>query len=110
MKKKLDGAEWKNAAGTKTHLELTWHSWKDKLPPAYQEIYIIIQLENGFYPVTGEFLDPKNFQYVRFNQPVLPDCYLKSDDGWRLHLWAKAKRMKHAPIPSTKNSKRRRNS
>ena len=32
VKPKLEGAEWINAAGTKTYFELEWHSWNDKLP------------------------------------------------------------------------------
>lgn len=96
-----------NMVGKKTFLELEWKSWKKELPPAYCQIFVILRLDKGYFPVTAEFLDPENFKVVKFDDFTLPDCYLESNEGWRLHAWAKLKRI-DAPATSKKSPKRRR--
>jgi hypothetical protein len=98
--------EFANVIGTTTFLKLDWKSWKDELPPAYQQIFVILRLDKGYYPVTAEFLDPKNFKVVKFDDFTLPDCYLESKEGWRLHAWAKLKKI-DAPLDSQKSPRRR---
>jgi hypothetical protein len=98
--------EFANVVGNTIFLKLEWKSWEDELPPAYEQIFVILRLDKGYYPLTAEFLDPENFKYVKFDDPRIPDCYLDSNEGWRLHAWAKLKRI-DAPLNSQKNPRKR---
>lgn len=84
---KLEGTNLPKLVGKWSYVKVFWNSWKDKLPPAYQQIHIILRLDKGYYVVTGEYLDPEHFQYVKFDNHAIPDTYLGTKDGKRLIAW-----------------------
>ena len=94
---KLENPEFAKAVGTTTFLRLDWQSW-DKLPPQNQQIFVIVRLDNGYYPVTATYLDeilPANgpfkasrWQQVKFDDSI-PMVFLGSKDAQRLIAWAR---------------------
>ena len=94
---KLENPEFAKAVGTTTFLRLDWQSW-DKLPPQNQQIFVIIRLDNGYYPVTATYLDEffeakgpftaSRWQQVKFDDSI-PMIFLGSKDAKRLIAWAR---------------------
>jgi len=94
---KLENPEFAKVVGTTTFLRLDWQSW-DKLPPKNQQIFVIVRLDNGYYPVTATYLDetlPANgpfkasrWQQVKFDDSI-PMVFLGSKDAKRLIAWAR---------------------
>jgi hypothetical protein len=96
MKKKpLENADLAERVGNYTYLKILWKSWKKELPPAYKLIFVIVKLDKGYYPLTAEFMDPQNFQVVKFDDFTMPDIYLGTKDAKRLVAWGVLE--KHTP-------------
>ncbi len=87
MKVKLEGLDLANKVGTYTYLKILWKSWEKELPPSYKQIFVIIKLKKGYYPVTAEFMDPEHFQVVKFDDFTMPDIYLGTEDAKMLIAW-----------------------
>lgn len=99
MKKKLDNFEFSRAIGKSTILRIDWKDWKKELPKAGSPIWIVVRLQNGYYPVQGTYLDEtlpasengtfpaSRWQSVRFNEYSIPEIYMKSKEWKRLKAW-----------------------
>ena len=96
MKKKnkhINSPELSRLVGKLTYFSILWKSWKAEMPPANEQIFVILKLDDGYFPVTAEFLDPKNFKQIKFDDPVLPDIYFGDKNTKRLIAWGKLKQI-----------------
>lgn len=84
---KLENADLAGLIGKHTYLRILWKDWKKELPPANKQIFVIIQLDSGYYPVTAEFLDPNHFKMIKFDDASLPSIYLGDKETKRLVAW-----------------------
>lgn len=98
MKRKLENADLAERIGNYTYLKILWKSWKKELPPAYKQIFVIIKLKKGYYPVIAEFMDPKHFQVVKFDDFTMPEIYLGTKEAKMLIAWGVLE--KHKPTYS----------
>ncbi len=105
MKKKLENTDLADKVGSYTYLKILWKSWKKELPPQFIQIFVIVKLKNGYYPLTGNYLEwtseekkdkngkvvmPKaTFRYVRFDDLRMPEIYLGSKEEKMLIAWGK---------------------
>lgn len=101
-KQKIDNPEFSDCIGKRTILELVWYDWKKTLPKHGQDIYIVVRLKDGFYPVMGYYLDevlPANgpfkssrWQTVKFHD-MIPPVILGGANEEILVAWAAAKQV-----------------
>jgi hypothetical protein len=88
----LENAELAKAVGKVTLTKLIWKSWKKERPKNCQDVFVIIRLKNGYYPVGGTYFDETinglRFRRVVFNHGNIPDVFLDSKDEKRLIAWA----------------------
>lgn len=99
MKKKLVNQDFAKAAGKYSVIRIDWKNWKKELPKSGQDIWVVIRLDNGYYPVTGTYFDetfpaskdgvvPKSrWQSVKFTEGSIPDTFMGSKDWKRLVAW-----------------------
>lgn len=93
-RKKLENCHLAKMAGKTTRHIIKWISFKEERPPEDTLIFIIVKLDNGYYPVTGLYIvyapDPKNrWEYIRFDDDTLPETYFNTKDEKRLIAWGR---------------------
>lgn len=98
-KKKLENLEFAKAAGQSTLLRIDWKDWKKEIPNSGQDIWIVIKLTDGYYPVRGTYWDETlpaskdgtfsktRWQSVRFDDYFLPEIYIGNKEQKRLIAW-----------------------
>lgn len=101
-KAKLENPQFAKAVGTTTFLRLDWQSW-DSLPPENTQIFVIVRLENGYYPMTATYYDEvipakgpfkaSRWQQVKFDDAI-PTIFLGNKEAKRLIAWARLKEEK----------------
>jgi hypothetical protein len=99
MKKKLENFAFSRAVGKSTLLRIDWKDWNKELPKSGAQIWVVIRLENGFYPVQGTYWDEtlpasadgkfpsSRWQSVKFTDYGVPEIYLRSKEQKRLRAW-----------------------
>lgn len=85
--KKLDNPDFKFAVGKSSLLRIDWQSW-DTLPKSGQDIWVVLRLQNGFYPVTGTYFDETipaskdghfpetRWKSIKFHDFGIPEIYV----------------------------------
>ena len=94
MKKKpLENVEFAEAIGKSTLLRIDWLDWKKEQPKNGEDVWVVVKLENGYYPVRGTYFDETFFKSrwrsVKFFDAGIPDIFLKSEDDNRLIAWGR---------------------
>ena len=87
MKKKLENPDFARPVGKSSILRIDWKSWDKETPKSGQEIWVILKLKNGYYPVTGTYFDetlPANgpfkesrWRQIKFHDFGIPDIFVK---------------------------------
>jgi hypothetical protein len=99
--KKAENPEFAKCIGKHTILRLSWKPWTE-LPHPWQQIYIVLKLKDGYFPVTGMFCDetlPANgpfkesrWQSVKFDEAGLGELFLHDKKAFKLLIaWAQPK-------------------
>ena len=105
MRKKvtLENPQLADKIGKYSYLKILWKDFKKELPPLGKQIFVIINLKKGYYPVTAEYMswavaekrDEKgvilneavNFRHIRFDDFRIPEIYIGSPDAKKLIAW-----------------------
>ena len=86
-KKAQDNPDFKFAVGKSSILRIDWKSW-DEFPESGQDIWVVLRLKNGFYPVTGTYFDEvipaskegnfpeTRWRSVKFHDFGIPEIYV----------------------------------
>jgi hypothetical protein len=102
-KRNLENADLAERIGNYTYLKILWKSWKKELPPQFKQIFVVVKLKGGYFPMTGTYLEwtseerkdnkgkvvfpPHTFRYVRFDEFRMPEIYLGSKEEKMLISW-----------------------
>lgn len=98
-KKKTDNPDFSKAVGKSSLLRIDWRDWSKELPTSGQDIWVVIRLKNGFYPVTGTYFDQtlpaskdgnfpqSRWRSVRFTEFGIPETFMGSREWKRLIAW-----------------------
>ena len=97
--KRPENPEFARAVGKSTLLRIDWKNWKKEVPTSGQDIWVIIRLQDGYYPVMGTYFDEvipaskdghfpeSRWRSVRFQDFGLPDIYIGNKEAKRLVAW-----------------------
>lgn len=109
----IENADLAKAVGKSTLLQIDWKSWKKELPPPGLRVFVVLELEKGYYPVPATFYDETipaskdgyfpatRWQQVKFDDSQFPDIFwnCKDENKNRLIAWGRLKAIKHLFIP-----------
>jgi hypothetical protein len=98
MKRKLKNQDFSRSVGKSSLIRIDWKSWTEEVPQSGQDIWVVVKLEKGYYPVTGYYVDhtipptkgfPKGSRWisVRFHEFGIPEIFKGSRDWKRLIAW-----------------------
>jgi len=96
-KTKLTNPDFAKPIGKSSLLRIDWKSWDKEVPRHCEDIWVIIRLKKGYFPVTGTYFDQSfpakedmpsaRFRSVRFTEFGIPETFMGSKDWKRLIAW-----------------------